>query len=406
MRNYTVETGDHKPIFYWTNGVSVEEGAREQLRNVASMPFIHDHIAVMPDVHIGKGATIGSVIPTSGAVIPAAVGVDIGCGMLAVQTTLCVDDLRGREAELRKAIEKAVPHGRSDHGGKNDVGSWRGDIPTSIGEVWRSVLWDGFETAAKAYPAVLESNSVSHLGTLGTGNHFIEVSKDESGRIWILIHSGSRGVGNKLAQHYMCLAKAMTERWYTILPDKDLAFFPEGEKAYSDYLFAVRWSQRFATENRNLMLAAVLEVLSELGMSTTPNGEVIDCPHNFVDTENHYGKNVLVTRKGAVRVREGHLGIIPGSMGAKSFIVKGKGSYESFYSCSHGAGRAMSRTAARKRFSVEDHIAATIGVECRKDEGVLDETPAAYKNIQSVVDAQSDLVSVEHVLKQIVCVKG
>ncbi len=393
------------PVKCWTRGVAFEDQAREQLRNVARLPFIHRWVAAMPDVHWGIGATVGSVIPTVGAVIPAAVGVDIGCGMMAVQTTLQASDLPDRLKNLRRAIEQAVPHGRSKHG-RRDVGSW-GTPPDRVERAWAKFA-RRFERISRVHPDIRKSNHRIHLGTLGTGNHFIEVCLDEEDRVWFLLHSGSRGVGNKIGRYFIELARNDMRKQIADLPDKDLAYFPEGTKHFADYVEAVEWAQEFALTNRELMMAAICEAVRDAGKVPPfrTDAQAVNCHHNYVAREHHYGKDVLLTRKGAVRARKGDLGIIPGSMGAQSYIVRGKGNPESFHSCSHGAGRAMSRGKARRIFSVEDHIKATEGVECRKDASVLDETPGAYKPIDRVMQAQESLVEIVHTLRQVVCVKG
>ncbi len=392
------------PIKAWTRGVPVEEAALQQLRNVASMPFIHRWVAAMPDVHWGIGATVGSVIPTVGAVIPAAVGVDIGCGMMAVQTTLTGSDLPESLREVRGAIEQAVPHGISFRG--RDKGSW-GEAPLPAKTAWAD-LQPRFDAIVAKHPVIRQSNNLKQLGTLGTGNHFIEMCLDEADRLWLMLHSGSRGVGNKIGTYFIELAKKDMRQWIVNLPDKDLAYFPEGTEHFGDYVEAVEWAQDFAMTNRRLMMAAVIRaVRSAPGIPPFEADAVaVNCHHNYVSREHHYGRDVLVTRKGAVRARAGDLGIIPGSMGARSYIVRGRGNPESFESCSHGAGRAMSRAEAKRRFTVADHAAATQGIECRKDKDVIDETPAAYKPIDRVMAAQQDLVEVLHTLRQVVCVKG
>ncbi len=404
--NYQVLPGKERPIKAWINGVAIEDEARAQLENIASLPFIHKWLAVMPDVHLGKGATVGSVVPTVDAIIPAAVGVDIGCGMMAVQTSLTAEDLPDNLRALRHAIEAAVPHGRSDRGGARDKGAW-GRVPKEQEQAWLG-LDSVFTEIADKHPKIAKSNHVKHLGTLGTGNHFIELCLDEADRVWIMLHSGSRGVGNRIGSYFIEKAKEEMRRFHVNLPDKDLSYLPEGSRYFDDYVQAVEWAQRFAMTNRELMMAAVLRALR--GLACLPGFDsdlmAVNCHHNYVSREHHYGKNVFVTRKGAVRARLGDLGIIPGSMGTRSYIVRGKGNDESFHSCSHGAGRVMSRTAAKKRFTVEDHVRATEGVECRKDAEVVDETPMAYKNIDDVMEAQRDLVEVVHTLKQVVCVKG
>jgi len=392
----------------WTKGVPLEKEAEQQLMNVAQMPFVHSHIAVMPDVHWGLGATIGSVIPTLKAIIPAAVGVDIGCGMMAVQTSLKATDLPENLKDIRSNIEKAVPHGRTHNGGPGDRGAWS-DIPDLQAEVWKD-LASGLESIAEKNSKVMRkhSNNVNHLGTLGTGNHFIEVCLDEADQVWFMLHSGSRGIGNRIGTYFIDLAKQDIRRLHINVPDINLAYFPEGSEHFNEYVEAVEWAQVFAKTNRELMMKAVIKaVQNSKGIPPfEANLEAVNCHHNYVARENHFGENVLVTRKGAVRARLGDMGIIPGSMGAKSYIVRGLGNKDSFDSCSHGAGRAMSRTEAKRRFSVDDHIKATEGVECRKDRDVIDETPAAYKDIDAVMEAQKDLVEIAHTLRQIICVKG
>lgn len=401
------------PVKMWTDGVPVEEAAMQQLRNVAALPFVGPHVAVMPDVHWGKGATVGSVIPAVGAIIPAAVGVDIGCGMMAVRTNLTANQLPDNLLGVRSAIEAAIPHGRTDNGGVNDRGAW-GDVPDAVNAVFGTSevsgpIRDGLHAIVEKHPKLERAakRARHHLGTLGTGNHFVELCLDEEQRVWIMLHSGSRGIGNAIGQYFINLAKEEMARWYVRLPDADLAYLSEGSVYFKDYIEAVSWAQKFAMENRRtMMVAAVNAVEKSLGHHINWSLEAVNCHHNYVAKERHFGREVWLTRKGAVSAKQGELGIIPGSMGAKSFIVCGKGHAASFCSCSHGAGRAMSRTEAKKRFTLADHVAATEGVECRKDSEVIDETPAAYKSIDAVMAAQSDLVDVVHTLKQIVCVKG
>ena len=393
------------PVKMWTRGVPVEPAARDQLSRAARMPFIFKHVAVMPDVHVGIGATVGSVIPTKGAVIPAAVGVDIGCGMMAARTSLHAADLPDNLEGIRSAIEQAVPHGRDVGRGKRDKGSW-GDPPPEIVAAWM-MLAERFKRIAAKYPKLEKTNNLVHLGTLGTGNHFIELCLDEEDRVWVMLHSGSRGVGNAIGSFFIELAKQDARRWHLNLPDENLAYFPEGTEHFDDYVEAVGWAQDFAALNRRMMMTNTIRAIrSVIAKPFEAELEAINCHHNYVQREHHFGENVLVTRKGAVRAAEGVMGIIPGSMGAKSFIVRGRGNKESFESCSHGAGRVMSRTEAKKRFTLDDHVRATEGVECRKDAGVIDETPAAYKPIEKVMAAQADLVEIVHTLKQVVCVKG
>jgi tRNA-splicing ligase RtcB len=407
-RYETLQVDSGRPVKMWTQGVPVEEDAKRQLANTAKMPFIYKHIAVMPDVHVGKGSTIGSVIPTLGAIIPAAVGVDIGCGMMAAKTTLTANDLPDNLGKLRTAIEKAIPHGISPktHGYKGrDKGSWE-TPPKPVDRAWAQ-LKDEFDVICDKTPKLRNTNNYRHLGTLGTGNHFVEVCLDETGFVWLMLHSGSRGVGNAIGSYFIELAKRDMGTHFANLPDQDLAYLREGTQHYDDYVEAVGWAQKFARLNREVMMqnlvAAVRTVITK---PFETHVEAVNCHHNYVQKEHHFGKDVLVTRKGAVSAREGELGIIPGSMGAKSYIVRGKGNPESFHSCSHGAGRTMSRTEAKRRFTIDDQRWATRGVECRKDADVIDEIPMAYKDIDAVMQAQHDLVEVVHTLKQVVCVKG
>ena len=402
------------PVKAWVDGVPFEDAARVQVMNVASLPFVHEHVAVMPDVHWGMGATVGSVIATRGAVIPAAVGVDIGCGMVAARTTLGASELPDSLAAMRSAIEAAVPHGRTHDGRAGDRGAW-GKPGAEVAQAWtsddasvpESSLAARFRALCEKHRKLEKSNHVGHLGTLGTGNHFIEVCLDEAQRVWVMLHSGSRGIGAKIGSHFIELAKEDMRRHVINLPDVDLAYLSEGTTHFGDYVEAVGWAQDFARTNRNLMLSATLRAMARtLGRPILATEQAINCHHNYVSREHHFGADVLVTRKGAVRAREGELGIIPGSMGTRSYIVRGKGNAQSFHSCSHGAGRRMSRNQAKKTFTVADHAKAVAGVECRLDSGVLDETPGAYKDVDAVMAAQADLVDVVHTLKQVLCVKG
>ncbi|MGL6161627.1 RtcB family protein [Microbulbifer sp.] len=406
QQTYEVMQDGGVPIKSWTVGVPFEPEAREQLKNISRLPFIHQWVAAMPDVHLGKGATIGSVVPTLGAVIPAAVGVDIGCGMMAVRTSIKASQLPDNLAGVRSAIERAVPHGRSArHRGSRDKGAWS-NAPDDVMNAW-APLAAQFDVLQEKHPVLKNTNNLNHLGTLGTGNHFIELCLDEHGSVWLMLHSGSRGVGNRIGTHFIEMAKRDMERWHIHLPDSDLAYLPEGTDHFDQYVEAVEWAQNFARINREVMMARVIDaVKAALGMDFDARTEAVNCHHNYVSRENHFGTNVLVTRKGAVRAREGEMGIIPGSMGARSFIVRGLGNAESFCSCSHGAGRVMSRTKAKKMVSLEEHLQATADVECRKDAGVIDETPSAYKPIEKVMAAQKDLVEIVYTLKQVVCVKG
>jgi tRNA-splicing ligase RtcB len=391
------------PIKMWTQGVPVEDEAKRQLANAARLPIVFRHIAAMPDVHLGIGATVGSVIPTFKAIIPAAVGVDIGCGMIACKTTLRAEDLPDNLAPLRSAIERAVPHGRAP--GSRDPGAWQ-KTPGAVDTAWAQ-LEPEFAEICRDYPKLEKTNHHKHLGTLGSGNHFVEVCLDEAGAVWFMLHSGSRGVGNAIGTMFIELAKQDAMRHNANLPDRDLAYFEEGSRYFGDYVRAVGWAQKFARLNREVMMRRVIEAAKTvIAKNFQAHIEAVNCHHNYVQKETHFGEDVYVTRKGAVSARQGELGIIPGSMGARSYIVRGKGNAESFESCSHGAGRTMSRGEAKRRFTLAEHRAATEGVECRKDKDVIDETPAAYKDIDAVMAAQQDLVEVVHTLKQVVCVKG
>jgi tRNA-splicing ligase RtcB (3'-phosphate/5'-hydroxy nucleic acid ligase) len=401
-----IDTG-HAPVKAWIKGVALEAAAERQLRNVATLPFVFRWVAAMPDVHWGIGATVGSVIPTRGAIVPAAVGVDIGCGMAAVRTSLEAKQLPDDLKAVRSAIERAVPHGRTDKGGRADRGSWSAPPPPCV-EAW-AALAPGYRRILDSYPQLGRNNPPEcQLGTLGTGNHFIEVCLDEAEQVWFLLHSGSRGVGNRIGSFFIEKAREEMRRLDVHLPDRDLAYLREGTTGFDDYVEAVGWAQAYARRNRELMMEAVVRAVQGTpGLPPfAPTLEVVNCHHNYVARERHFGEDVLVTRKGAVRAGLGDLGIIPGSMGARSFIVRGLGNPESFMSCSHGAGRAMSRTEAKRRFTLSDHAEATKGVECRKDADVIDETPGAYKPIDAVMNAQRDLVDVVHTLRQVVCVKG
>ncbi|MDQ8936232.1 RtcB family protein [Acinetobacter rudis] len=392
------------PVKMWTNGVIVDDNSKRQLLQTAQMPFIYKWMAVMPDVHFGLGATIGSVIPTKGAIIPAAVGVDIGCGMMATRTSLTASDLPDHLYGLRTELERLIPHGMTKGHGR-DRGSWE-TPPELVDQAWADLVTD-FELICSKYPRLKNTNNRKQLGTLGTGNHFVEICLDEHDHVWIMLHSGSRGVGNAIGNHFIELARKDMQKYFIHLPNKDLAYLVEGTEYFDDYWFAVGWAQRFAMKNREIMMQAAIKALATIiAKPFNAKLEAVNCHHNYVQKEEHYGEEVMVTRKGAVSAKRGQYGIIPGSMGAKSFIVRGLGNQESFCSCSHGAGRVMSRTEAKRRFTVEDQIAQTEGVECRKDKEVIDEIPSAYKPIEDVMKAQSDLVEVVYTLRQVVCVKG
>ena len=398
------------PIKGWVHGVPVEDKARQQLRNIATLPFVGPWVAVMPDVHLGIGATVGSVVPTRGAIIPAAVGVDIGCGMAAVRTTLTANDLPDDLALLRSSIERSIPVG-------NGPGGDHRRIPDSVEtKLAQSDLMARLAVIRDKHPKIRPDKVDKQIGTLGGGNHFIEICLDEADRVWVMLHSGSRGTGNLVGTYFIELARRQLEKRVLgfHLPDKDLAFFLEGEPLFDDYVAAVSWAQDYARANREAMMTRVLHEMRHRLPKFQLDKEAVNCHHNYVQREDHFGQSLLVTRKGAVSAREGELGIIPGSMGARSYIVRGKGNADSFHSCSHGAGRVMSRTAARAQITLKQHREATAHVECRKDAGVIDESPAAYKDIDAVMAAQrdrvmerqTDLVDVVHTLRQVVCIKG
>jgi len=386
------------PVKIYTD--DVEHEAYQQLLNISQLPIIHSHIAAMPDVHFGKGATVGSVIPSKGAIIPAAVGVDIGCGMNALRLSIKAHELPDNMRRIRSAIEAAIPVGFDMH--KTDKARASTVRALSV----------GMDKFLIKHPKILRMQKkpyqtwVRQLGTLGGGNHFIELCIDENDDVWIMLHSGSRGIGNVIGQYFINLAQKDMQRHLHNLPHKDLAYFTEGAQHFDDYVNAVHWAQDYAMENRREMMRLLVDALKKELPKFGITKEAINCHHNYVAVENHFGENVYITRKGAIRAGVDELGIIPGSMGAKSFIVRGKGNKESFCSCSHGAGRKMSRGKAKRHFSVEDMEAQTEGVECRKDSGVIDEIPGAYKDIDTVMENQRDLVEVVHTLKQIVCVKG
>ena len=392
----------------WDKYVNIDDKSIKQVKNISNMPFIYKYIAVMPDAHFGKGSTVGSVIPTIGAIIPASVGVDLGCGMCAVKTSLNANDLPDSLSNIRCEIERLVPHGRTNDGRKGDKGAWL-NIPERSDESWK-MLRDDFDKITERYPHLEKRNHRNHLGTLGTGNHFIEICLDEDNNVWIMLHSGSRGIGNAIGMFFIEQAKKEMERWYINLPDQDLSYLSEGSEYFNDYIFAVDWAQRFASENRKIMMEAAIKALSsDVKKDFKTDLMAVDCHHNYVSfdmKEYGTGKQIYLTRKGAVDAGKDKLGIIPGSMGAKSFIVKGLGNKDSFCSCSHGAGRVMSRNEAKRQVSLEEHLKDISHVECRKDKESIDETPRAYKNIDDVMKSQSDLVEVLHTLRQIVCVKG
>ena len=389
-----IQEQEHRPIKIWTDDIDI--AALEQLRNVATLPFVHPHgVVAMPDVHVGIGATVGSVIATDQAVIPAAVGVDIGCGINAVRLSLTANDLPDNLAPIRHQIEHSVPLGPGGAHKRKNMPDFEPDLANRL------------KTITRKHPRLERNKAQSQIGTLGSGNHFIEICLDESDDVWVMLHSGSRGIGNLIGRYFIERAKRHMERLGMDLPDANLAYLPDDTQDFDDYVEAVQWAQDYAFENRRVMMDRTLAALRRhIKTPFTITQEAINCHHNYVEQEKHFGKNLWVTRKGAIRAQKGDLGVIPGSMGQRSYIVRGKGNLDSYCSCAHGAGRKYSRRAARERFTVDDLRAQTEGVECRKDAAVLDEIPAAYKDIDEVMDNQKDLVEVLHVLKQVVCVKG
>lgn len=379
------------PIKVWIKDMwnNLEPQALEQAKKVSRLPFIHKHVALMPDAHLGKGACVGSVIASNGAIVPSLVGVDIGCGMLAAKTNLTASDLPTNLQSLRFAIETVVPVGHNCH------------------EYAKNPKLDPKQLTVYAdLPTKTYARIGTQVGTLGGGNHFIEICLDENDDVWVMLHSGSRNIGKEVAEKHIGKAKGLMKQMFINLEDKDLSYFARDTAEYNNYLADVLWCQNYAARNREFMFESVIKAIQIHMPQTEVVGEITSCHHNYISLENHYGTNVIITRKGAIRAREGDLGIIPGSMGAKSFIVKGKGNKESFCSCSHGAGRKMSRSEAKRTFTVSDLEAQTAGVECRKDASVVDEIPGAYKDIDIVMDNQKDLVEVVHTLKQIMCIKG
>ncbi|HEX6002840.1 MAG TPA: RtcB family protein [Burkholderiales bacterium] len=386
------------PVKLYTD--EIEAGARQQLVNLSRLPIVYHHVAAMPDVHTGIGATVGSVIATDHAIIPAAVGVDIGCGMIAARTSLSAEALD--EQTLKRVygqIARDVPVGHEQHREGREPAAAARPLERGL----RRIM-DQHPEIARRYPRAC--NWAQQMGTLGGGNHFIEVCLDEAQRVWVMLHSGSRGIGNAIGTYFIGLARRDMERLQQQLPDRDLAYFSEGARHFDDYVEAVHWAQTYAARNREAMMALVLAALRRHVPAFEMTLEAVNCHHNYVERERHYGRDVWVTRKGAIRAREGDLGIVPGSMGARSYIVRGKGAAESFHSSAHGAGRRMSRSAATKTYTPADLVAQTAGVVCRKDKGVVDEIPAAYKDIDVVMANQSDLVEIVHTLKQVICVKG
>jgi tRNA-splicing ligase RtcB len=392
------DSGYGVPVKIFTR--DVDEEALAQLQKVAQLQFIHSHVAVMPDVHAGIGATVGSVIPTKNAIIPAAVGVDIGCGMNAIRLGLKAAQLPDSLRQIRSAIEHSVPVGFELHKQSKAKASTLDPLSKRL-----KVITDkhpGLKRMLRDFDRTWQKQ----LGTLGGGNHFIELCVDEQDDVWVMLHSGSRGLGNCIGTYFIERAKQEAQHRFGHVPDKDLSYFAEGSASFTDYVEAVDWAQDYAMENRREMMRLILIAIRQYLPAFQMTKEAINCHHNYVQQEHHFGEEVYVTRKGAISAYEGELGIIPGSMGAKSYIVRGKGNRESFCSCSHGAGRRMSRSKAKRLFVVADLEAQTVGIECRKDQGVLDEIPAAYKDIDVVMANQTDLVDVVHTLRQVLCIKG
>lgn len=388
-----LELSTPKPVLSWANHALGPEETK-MARNVASLPFVFKHVALMPDVHLGKGALVGSVIATKEAIIPAAVGVDIGCGMAAIKTAFKASQLEGKLKRIRLDIEAAIPVGFNEN---KEVEK----------EVYNWQHWPSFKELHSGVKNA-ENKAIKQMGSLGGGNHFIELCLDTEDNVWLMLHSGSRGIGNMLAQCHIETAKELARLANISLPDKDLAYFVSGTPEFAAYWRDLQWAQNYARYNRDMMMLRFKRIVEKhlAGGKPTKSLLEVNCHHNYAEKESHYGEDVYVTRKGAVRARENDYGIIPGSMGAKSYIVKGKGNHESYCSCSHGAGRLMSRNKAKLTFTLDDLINQTKGVECRKDEGVIDEIPGAYKSIDEVMKSQDDLVEVVATLKQVLCVKG
>lgn len=404
-----VITGNHRPIKAWVShhptdvdAVDIEPAALQQARNLAQLSFIASNgVALMPDVHSGKGSTIGSVIATERAIIPAAVGVDIGCGMNAVRLSLRASDLPDSLTNIRHQIERDIPLGA---GGAHQ---FQRILPGMSLEQRRAVEGSLFGEVSSTSREKFCKKAAPQLGTLGSGNHFIEICVDEHDDVWVMLHSGSRGIGNMIGTHFIERAKRRMEQYFIHLPDSDLAFLPEDTDDFREYVCAVEWAQNYALENRRVMMETVIAALHRhIPVEFTTTMEAVNCHHNYIDREHHFGRNMWITRKGAIRAREGDLGIIPGSMGQRSYVVQGLGHPQSYCSCSHGAGRRMSRSEARRTFTIADLHDQTMGVECRKDQEIIDEIPAAYKDIDTVMHNQRDLVTVLHTLRAVLCVKG
>ena len=411
MAGYIEVETINRPLKMWTNGVMVESQAMSQLMNIASLPIIHKHVAVMPDVHLGKGATVGSVIATRGAIIPAAVGVDIGCGMNAVRLSIRAEDLPDNLKQVRSEIETMIPVGFEDHSPSRLGIRQHRDTQRTLNNAYSEVS-AGLDAVLDRHPGIskmakdVDRKVWRQIGTLGGGNHFVELCIDENDDVWVMLHSGSRGIGNCIGRYFIELARKDLEQAGHTVPDRDLSYLREGTSHYDDYVQAVEWAQSYARKNREIMMDLTLIALSRHLPDFVVTQEAVNTHHNYVNKETHYGDDVWVTRKGAISAQKDELGIIPGSMGAKSFIVRGKGNCEAFCSAPHGAGRIHSRGASKKLYTVEDLKAATEGIECRKDAGIIDEIPHAYKNIDEVIASSSDLVEVVHTLRQVLNVKG
>lgn len=396
-----VVTKGNVPVKIWSDIHTVESQAIDQLVNTANLPFVFKHVAAMPDVHLGKGATVGSVIATKGAICPCAVGVDIGCGMMAVKTDLDARLVQDKIKTIRHSIERSIPLGPNSNKKLTD----------SVNRWYRWKDFEDLNVIAKKGDDQRQmlQRAMSQLGSLGGGNHFIEICLDEADNVWLMLHSGSRNLGKVVAERHIEIAKGFMKEMFIKLPDPDLAYFAESQQEFKNYINDLEFCQDYAAQNRKEMMQRVVKDVS-YAIHGIPDGitlsTTVNCHHNYVSKENHYGDNVLITRKGAVRARQGDLGIIPGSMGTRSYIVEGLGNPESFNSCSHGAGRVMSRSKAKQQFTLDDLVAQTAGIECRKDEGVIDEIPGAYKSIDEVMANQSDLVKIVATLRQIMCIKG
>lgn len=413
--NFTFIPNEHNKILKaWDHGVPFEDAVYEQAAKCLSLPFV-SAVCLMPDAHAGLGSTVGSVIVTENAVIPAAVGVDVGCGMSAYKTQFSRNDLENRHEEIFSKLSKYIPNGRTDNGGPKDIGRWQGQFGEQYSKyVWEEYFQKEYDELVSDIPFLGGGNSITYeqLGTLGTGNHFFEVCIDQNNEVWLVVHSGSRGIGARMAGYFMKRAKELCQMWHVPLIEKDLAYFPRGTEDFDLYIKAIYFLQRYAKMSRRIMLYCGSRTIDNI-LNATPNcyfvdnfNPTIDCHHNYLSIENHNGKNYYVTRKGAVRAREGDKGIIPGSMGAETHLTVGLGSNDSFCSSSHGAGRVMSRTKAKKNITLDQHIKDTDGVVCYKDDEILDESPRAYKSIRDVMEAQKDLVKTENILKQIICIKG